>query len=144
MLTNYSHVLFDFDGTLADSSLSIYKAFFASCLQHEQECPPYEDFRRQIGPPIDEIYSHFFPQLSSQNISELTSLFRYNYDRTFYKDTIFYDGVLEFFSTNKDVVHPELSIVTNKPTQITRSILEHFCILESFSFVAKFAKFFNR
>ena len=45
MIRNY---IFDFDGTLADSSIGIYEAFSSSCLENDLEPPDIKTFKKHI------------------------------------------------------------------------------------------------
>lgn len=118
-----NHLILDFDGTLADSSPGIYQSFQVACYKANVSCPEFNDFCAKIGPPIQSIATHFFPFLSNDALELIRREFRGNYDATGYKNTSWYEGVAETLLTLKSLRHISLSIVTNKPTAPTVSLV---------------------
>lgn len=120
-------LIFDFDGTLFESSTGIYQSFVYSCVKHHLTPPDKTVFANHIGPPVGTIVDNFFPSLQDLLRSEFIRSFREHYDSIGYKDSYPYDGVSSLL---QDIIYSPLytnpSIVTNKPTSPTVSLLHEF------------------
>ena len=131
---DFKHLLFDFDGTLADTSYGIHKAFVSACKLTGLAAPDYLNFRSTIGPPITGLSQRFFPNIDQYLRREFVETFRQQYDTNYYRDCRWYEGVensLKYFH-QKGVL---LGVVTNKPTQPTRDLLESAGFSEYFTIV---------
>ena len=128
-------VLFDFDGTLADSSIGIYKAFCAACSELALSPPPIDHFRKLIGPPISEMFDRYFKGESPDTRAAFVSTFRRAYDSSFYGYCDWYEGVIAGVHSlaSFDLV---LSVVTNKPTRPTVRLLQDAGLIDHFTLVA--------
>lgn len=116
-------ILLDFDGTLADSSTGIYLAFSKACKKVGAKTPDINLFCRNIGPPIQYIAAKLIPDIESGTLEEIRSTFRTEYDNKYCTMVRWYEGVvdeLRLLASCRDV---RLTIVTNKPTQPTISII---------------------
>lgn len=118
-----SHLLFDFDGTLADSSLGIFQSFSKACAAVGREPPELGQFKIKIGPPIEQLCLEFFPDLTDEDKFLFRSIFRQEYDGTDYVKLIWYDGVSETLLDLKLQYGLKLSVVSNKPTKTCESLL---------------------
>lgn len=127
-------VLFDFDGTLADTSLGIYRAFQCACESVNLKPPTLEDFSSAIGPPVRQLFEKFFPDTSAQNSENLVRQFRIHYDTNFYRLCHWYKGVIEYIPILAQET-TGLGIVTNKPTSPTRLLLQETGLLNYFTLV---------
>ena len=127
-------MLLDFDGTLADTSYGIHKAFVSACTLTGLTAPDYPSFRSTIGPPITGLSQHFFPNIDRNLRREFVETFRIQYDTNYYRDCRWYEGVensLKFFHQKRVL----LGVVTNKPTQPTKDLLESAGFNEYFTIV---------
>ena len=87
-------LIFDFDGTLLESSAGIYLSFVHSCLKHNLTPPDKTVFASSIGPPVGKIVDIFFPFLTASVRLDFIRTFRAHYDSKGYKESYPYDGVL--------------------------------------------------
>jgi phosphoglycolate phosphatase len=117
------HIFFDFDGTLADSSEGIYLAFAVACKEAEIIAPDYDQFCACIGPPIQVIAKKLVPSISTERLESLRSRFRSEYDNKYYVMTRWYEGVIDGLRWLATIPDISLSIITNKPTLPTASII---------------------
>ena len=127
-------MLLDFDGTLADTSYGIHKAFVSACKLIGLTAPDYLRFRSTIGPPIIGLSQRFFPNIDQDLRREFIETFRKQYDTNYYRDCRWYEGVensLKFFHQKRVL----LGVVTNKPTQPTKDLLESAGFSEYFTIV---------
>lgn len=117
------HIFLDFDGTLIDSSHGIYNAFRKGCVCAGLQTPNLEEFRKRIGPPVEDLAKQTLPDGSPEELEKLVNTFRIEYDKHDYSLFEWYDGVLQtlHYLSNKSTI--KLSIVTNKPTVPTLAII---------------------
>ena len=87
------NLLFDFDGTLFESSSGIYSSFQFTCSELNLIPPDFSEFVCTIGPPVGRIVDHFYP-LSLLSRSRFIDLFRAHYDSFGYKESNPYDGII--------------------------------------------------
>ena len=129
MIKNY---IFDFDGTLADSSIGIYRAFASSCIENDLEPPNINTFKKFIGPPIYKLIYLIFPDIKENKKDKFVRTFRYEYDNKFYKFVNWYEGVFETIGYLKKIERSNLFIITNKPTLTCINLLAEANIFNSF------------
>ena len=129
MIKNY---LFDFDGTLADSSIGIYRAFVSSCIENDLKPPNINTFKKFIGPPIYKLIYLIFPDIKENKKDKFVRTFRYEYDNKFYKFVNWYEGVFETIGYLKKIERSNLFIITNKPTLTCINLLAEANIFNSF------------
>lgn len=130
------NLLFDFDGTLFDSSLGIFTSFDYACKLCNLESPDRELFTSFIGPPVGVIANNLFPFLSESLHREFVSIFRSHYDSIGYQLSKPYEDIhslLESIYSSSNFSLP--SIVTNKPTLPTLALLDEFSLLHYFDHV---------
>ena len=119
-----TQLIFDFDGTLFSSSEGIYKSFIYACRKVGFDEPHQDVFATLIGPPIAHIVQELYSDSSFEDHLRFVSHFRQAYDESDYLLSYPYDtinSVLEFVNSIDGVPVP--SIVTNKPTLPTKSLL---------------------
>jgi len=129
------HILFDLDGTLIDSSTGIYSAFVAACYQVDIEPLEFNAFCGHIGPPFNTIADKLYPDISANHRRDLVSRFRLEYDAKYFKLVRWYDGVLDGLAYLASLEHFSMSIVTNKPTAPSLSIVKSVGLHSLFDFV---------
>jgi phosphoglycolate phosphatase len=116
------HLIWDFDGTLVDSSKEIIACLeFAvkkSGLELSKQIRPFI-----IGPTIDIILKESFPHhyLTADILKQVVQNFRSIYDESEFEMTKPFPGIEAIIKDNQTFVH---HIVTNKPDMPTMRILE--------------------
>jgi phosphoglycolate phosphatase len=124
---NFSNVIFDLDGTLADSLPGIENSMrlaLATC-QPERTLP---SMRSLIGPPIASMLARLWPDLREEELTALVTEYRRQYDDDGWRRSELFPGVLETLTAlhRRSV---DLFVLTNKPLHASRRILEHTGIL---------------
>ena len=97
MIKNY---IFDFDGTLADSSIGIYRAFKSSCVKNNLEPPDIKMFKKHIGPPIYKLIYLIYPDIKQYKKENFVKTFRNEYDNKFFKIVDWYEEGLDHIYNN--------------------------------------------
>lgn len=119
----YSHLLFDFDGTLIDSSAGILKSFEAA-LKKFGMSPTVPLEKSLIGPPLQEVLRRISDSADARQIERLTDAFKEDYDTDGYQKTSAYAGT-DSALRKLHARGAKLLIVTNKRILPTKRILTH-------------------
>ncbi len=125
------YLLFDLDGTLADTvpglRVSIAKAF----AQHGRAIPDV-DLRARIGPDIRTILKGLDPAADEPTIASMARVFRSHYDAIGVQNSNLFDSVRDTLALLKEKGF-RLFVITNKPTAATTRLLAQFGIEALFS-----------
>lgn len=131
-MKNYDYILFDLDGTLADSKPGIVE-----CIRYalEHENIPFEDsvLDKMIGPPF-RVSMHDFLGLEMDMIEKLIGLYRGEYQKYGYRHLKIFDGVEDMLSSLKNA-GKKLALATSKPIKFTSMIMREFDLEKYFDFI---------
>ena len=131
-MLNYTNILFDFDGTICDTSAGIFASM-------EKVCDYYglpfghDTFVKMIGPSLEEGFTRFF-QLSQSEIQNAVNIYREYYSA----EGMF---ICEPYPEIKELVTAlrasgkRVFVATSKPEVYTKKIMEHKGLLNLFDFV---------
>jgi phosphoglycolate phosphatase len=127
----YRLLIFDLDGTLVDSYEAIQDA-----LSHAMAAlgfPPWppEETKRRVGRGLDILMEE---AVGAQNVREGVRLFRDRYPKVFLDKTRVLPGVREAVPVLKGR-GKTLAVATNKPSDFSRSILDHLGLGRHFDLV---------
>lgn len=120
----YDIVLWDFDGTLVDTSEGIFHSLRIAFARMGMPIPKIETLRKFIGPPM--IYSfQTFLGFSLEQADEGVRLFREDYEtKGIYKSHV-YDGIEQVMvQLRKQGV--KIGVATLKPEGMAKLLLKHF------------------
>ena len=76
---NFDLLVFDWDGTLHDSTAAIVVAVQAACRDLDQPEPSDEHARQAIGLGLAEAMRHSAPALSEDRLAQMAERYRYHY-----------------------------------------------------------------
>lgn len=118
----YQLLVFDFDGTLADSRMSVANSVNHALAATRRNPIPNGQIFPTIGKvPIQSVFSQFHPDLTEENIAELTRLFRAYITENALHDLQLFPGVEETLRALKS--HGKtLAILTTKHTSVISKI----------------------
>ena len=94
-MSNFDAVLFDFDGTVADTGEGVFLCVRYAIDAHGLEQPSDEEIRKFIGPPMIVSYHTLYPQLSDDEVRSLMQSYREKYAEVGLYKYKLYDGITE-------------------------------------------------
>lgn len=131
-MDNFTHLLFDFDGTLFDTAPGIYNSMQHVCDHYHL---PYgkDEFRKMIGPSLKESFSTIF-HLPESEIYNAIDVYREYYSVSGMYECDPYPGVFEAIEKLRSL-GKKILVATSKPELYTKQILERKGFLNLFDFV---------
>jgi len=129
----YKYCLFDLDGTLTQSEFGILKAAVYAL----ERFGIVESDKRKllcfIGPPL-YVSFHEYYGLSEEDTELAVAYYREKYESETFTEAPLYDGIIEVLETLKR--HGiKLMIVTSKPSDMAKKVIEHVGISDFFEYV---------
>lgn len=132
-MDNYSHILFDFDGTLFDTAPGIYQSMQHVCNYYKL---PYgeTEFKKMIGPSLKESFTTIF-HLPESEVPKAIDVYREYYSVKGMFECNPYPGVFELIEKLRNI-NKKILVATSKPEVYTKEILKRKGKLDLFDFVA--------
>lgn len=126
----FDAVLFDFDGTLADTSAGIFESVLYALKKLGKPEPDIQTLRRFIGPSLLFGFREF-TGLSESEANDAVALYRENYSKGGLYNLQFYDGITELVQTlqNHGI---RTGLASAKPDVFIQRILEHYHVRHLF------------
>ncbi len=121
-------VLFDWDGTVADTRPGIFNSVRYAIGQYGIADRPDDELRYFIGPPLYDGFEHVFG-VSPELANELTDTYRVYYrDKGIFECNV-YDGVGDLLRELHDA-GVKMAVVSSKPKEFLDRLVEHFGLAE--------------
>lgn len=133
MIPDCKAVLFDFDGTLADSSEGIFKSLIYAFQCDGKPAPDGATLRKFIGPPIYDSFKTLFGYTDGK-IDFMIEKYRERYRETGYLETKIYDGIPELLHALREN-GIRVATASSKPTVFIEKILKEHGLYEYFDYV---------
>lgn len=127
----YAVYLFDVDGTLVDSAADIAAAVVEALAEAGHGSPAPAGLKKYIGVPLIGIFRDLVPDATQEEHDRLIAAYRRIYPARRHRLTQVYPGVREALAT----LGGRKSTASTKNTAMTRSVLEHFGLIEYFDHV---------
>ena len=129
---DYKYIIFDFDGTINNTSPGIY-ATFTAVLNHFGIDASKIDLSRHIGPPLSDSYTHL---VGSEKCEEAIKLHKQVYaDNKALYNSFLYDGIVEVLDQLYDSGKFTLAIASSKYEPHAYESLAYHKIDKYFRFV---------
>ncbi len=132
-MKNYDYVIFDFDGTIADTGEGILKSLQYSFEQMGHEVPDLSNLKKFIGPPIHYSYVTFYG-IDETEVEQYIKKYRERYRKIGIFECFVYDGMIETLKTlrNNGV---KIGIASSKPIKLVYDVMDYLKLTEYFDAV---------
>lgn len=129
-MANFDSVIFDFDGTIADTGEGVFEGIRYAIRMEGLEQPDDIQIRKFIGPPLIDSFQKLYPGIEDDCVTRLLIHYRAKYSVDgIYKFSL-YDGMAELLQTLKDN-SVKTGIASSKPEMFISHILKT-CDLEKY------------
>jgi len=126
-------VLFDLDGTIADSRVGIVRSLQHGFAAVGLAVPSDEDLEAMIGPPLAVVLPRY--GVADDMVEPLITAYRSRYKPIGILEAEIYPGMRELlYALADDGV--TLAVATSKPEPFAQKVVEHFDVLRPFTVVA--------
>lgn len=132
-MKEYQYILFDFDGTLFNTSEGVFKSFDKVVEQYKLDIPDKSIYNTMIGPPLRESFSRVF-KLPEEELVPAMAVYRKNYTASGMFEVKVYDGVVSLIEKLRKA-GKKVFVATSKPEVFAKQILERQNMLGLFDFV---------
>ncbi len=129
----FRYILFDFDGTLVDSSEGIYKSLIYAFEAYGHPIPEDELLKEFIGPPLYQSFTNLFG-FTDKHANEMIEKYRERYKVTGYLENTVYPGIPETLRKLKEN-GCVLATASSKPLKFVHDICEQREILDCFDYL---------
>ena len=131
---NYDGIIFDFDGTVADTGDGIFHGVYAALDELGIARPPKEVLRYFIGPPLNDSFHKLFG-LNEEECDFAISVYREYYSRRGIYELEVYEGMEELLQDLKALGLP-LGVASAKPEVFLKKVINHMGFNKYFEIVA--------
>lgn len=122
-MSNFDAVLFDFDGTVADTGEGVFLCVRYAIDAHGLEQPSDEEIRKFIGPPMIVSYHTLYPQLSNDEVQSLMQSYREKYAEVGLYKYKLYDDITELLKKlNENGI--KTAVASSKPQEALQNIIK--------------------
>jgi len=118
-------VLFDLDGTLADSLADLANATNWALAQLGYPTHPLESYRYFVGDGARQLCARALPADKQNLVDDTLRLMRERYDAHCFDLTKLYTGIPELIATLA-ARHFRLAVLSNKPDHFTKRMITHY------------------
>lgn len=130
----YEVILFDLDGTLTDSGEGITNSVAYSLEKYDIHVAQRTELYKFIGPPLLESYEKYYG-FTEAEAKQAVVYYREYYREKGIFESVVYDGIEQLLKSLKNAGN-RLLVATSKPEVFARQILEHFGLIQYFTYVA--------
>lgn len=131
---NYDIVIFDFDGTVADTGRGITNCVKYALEKLGKPVPEMSVLKKFVGPPLFDSFRRFC-SLTDEEAMQGVALYRERYSETGLFEADIYPGITPLVQALK-AGGAWVAVASGKPTQYLKRIIEHFGLTEYFDGVA--------
>jgi phosphoglycolate phosphatase len=133
-MKNYKLIIFDFDGTLVNSSPGIYNTANWTVKQLGlDEVEDVEQLNKFVGPPLKDCFKLTY-NLDESLLDKACDLYRGKYEKSGQYEVEIFDGIENVLKQLKDKGYI-LAIATMKYREIVFSMLEHLDLVKYFEYI---------
>ena len=130
--SGYKNILFDFDGTLMDTSEGIFASFDYALTKMKIPLPSRDFYKKLIGPPLKDTFMNTF-SLDEENAGKAMAFYREHYTPAGVYQVKVYEGIKQMLETlcKKG---KRLFVASSKPEVYIRELLQKHSLDSYFEF----------
>lgn len=132
-MSNFKNILFDFDGTLVNSSEGIFKSLNFAFESYGYGTKSEEFLQKFIGPPLHYSFTEFCG-FTPEHAVEMTEKYRERYKTIGYLENYVYDGIPELLCELKSGGY-KIGTASSKPLKFVKDICEQRGIAQYIDFL---------
>ena len=129
----FDYVIFDFDGTVADTGEGILKSLQYSFVAMGDPEPELSDLKKFIGPPVFYSYTHFYG-ISEDRVDLYVKKYRERYREKGIYESKVYDGLKDLLISLKEK-NIKVGIASSKPENLIYSVSDYLGITDMFDVI---------
>ena len=133
-MKDYDFYLFDFDGTLCDTTEGIFNSVIYSLKCYGIEESDMEKLRFFVGPPLFESYKTLY-NVSDDDANWLIAKYRERYKDKAAEESCIYEGVKDMLSALKGR-GKKIAVASSKPKKFVDEISQYHDIYKYYDFVS--------
>lgn len=131
---NYDIVIFDFDGTIAETGRGILRSAGYALEQMGKPVPPDDVLRRFVGPPLFDSFRNFCG-LTESEAEQAIAHYRRRYSAVGLFEAEIYPGIPALLGDLR-AAGAWVAVASGKPEAFLRRIIDHFGLTACFDGVA--------
>ena len=129
----FDYLIFDFDGTVADTGEGILKSLQYSFVAMGDPEPELSDLKKFIGPPVFYSYTHFYG-ISEERVDLYIKKYRERYREKGIYESKVYDGLKDLLISLKEK-KIKVRIASSKPENLIYSVSDYLGITDMFDVI---------
>ena len=129
----FDYLIFDFDGTVADTGEGILKSLQYSFVAMGDPEPELSDLKKFIGPPVFYSYTHFYG-ISEDRVDLYVKKYRERYREKGIYESKVYDGLKDLLVSLKEK-NIKVGIASSKPENLIYSVSDYLGITDMFDVI---------
>ncbi len=133
-MKDYEYYLFDFDGTLCDTTEGIFNSIIYSLKCFGIEENDREKLNFFVGPPLFESYKKIY-NVSDEDALWLIEKYRERYRVKAAEESLIYDGIKKLLAELKKR-NKKIAVASSKPKKFVDEISEYHDIFKYYDFVS--------
>lgn len=123
-MAQFSHIIFDLDGTLTDNTLGINNSLKFALQQMQVDAPNDDLLKSMIGPPLQWGFKNVLA-MDERNTKLAVEYFRSYYAENGWHENEPYDGIIQLLA-ELDAQGKKMYVATAKFETFAQRIIEHF------------------
>lgn len=132
-MANFDYVIFDFDGTVADTGEGILKSLQYSFVAMGDDEPDLSDLKKFIGPPVYYSYTQFYG-INDDKVDLYIKKYRERYREKGIYESKIYDGMKELINFLKEK-KVKVGIASSKPENLIYLVADYLGITDLFDVI---------
>lgn len=117
-----THIFFDLDGTLIDSSEGIHNGFVQTFERLSLPVPSNQKIRTFMGPPLEVTFKE---EVSEEGAAQAVKIYREYYETKGQFEAHLYDGIKEVLQELKQNPNKKIYITTSKNEPVAQKMCQH-------------------